>query len=540
MLLAGALACAACTPGPEPGRPLFPSGAVDAAMGGEGGGSEDAGVFADAGLAPRDAEVGDASTSDVGGVDLGTDAGAVGASDGGSPVPRVACSVVVTTELELESALANVRAGTTVCLEARVWRDLRLEVAAEGLAEAPVVVAAERPGATVLTGAMSLALGGRHVVVTGLVLRDGASAGSHLIDFRAGGRECHGCRISNLAVVELEDEGDTKWVSLRGEGNRVDHSVFYGKANDGALLVVWRPDDGPDRHRIDHNLFAERPPLGRNGGETIRVGTSAHAQSSSFTAVEDNYFYRSDGEIEIISNKSGHNIYRRNVFQRSAGLLTLRHGNDCIVEQNVFLTEGVSGGGGIRVVGARHRIANNYVEGCRTGSNVRGGLVLMAADVDPAPNGYQRVEDVDLVHNTIVDCQQSLLVGGGSGSVSPRRIRVAANLFAPLGAGDVARVVLSVEPATYQSNLYFGGELRLPEAGFTEADPQLRRGAGGLLRPAVEGPVQGAAPVGLVAVDLDDDPRGGAPDIGADELGVGPSRLPIERSAVGPTFSVAR
>ncbi len=43
--------------------------------------------------------------------------------------------------------------------------------------------------------------------------------------------------------------------------------------------------------------------------------------------MENNWFEGCDGETEIISNKSGGNTYRGNVFFRSAGALTLRHGN---------------------------------------------------------------------------------------------------------------------------------------------------------------------------------------------------------------------
>jgi len=34
----------------------------------------------------------------------------------------------------------------------------------------------------------------------------------------------------------------------------------------------------------------------------------------SFTTVEQNYFYRCDGEHEVISNKSCRNLYRGNTF----------------------------------------------------------------------------------------------------------------------------------------------------------------------------------------------------------------------------------
>ena len=90
--------------------------------------------------------------------------------------------------------------------------------------------------------------------------------------------------------------------------------------------------------------------LGVNGGETIRIGTSANSMESSRTIVENNTFKNCDGEIEIISNKSANNIFRNNLFLESKGSLTLRHGNNTLVEGNVFLGNNVSKTGGIRVI----------------------------------------------------------------------------------------------------------------------------------------------------------------------------------------------
>nr|WP_317039131.1 chondroitinase-B domain-containing protein [Winogradskyella sediminis] len=45
-----------------------------------------------------------------------------------------------------------------------------------------------------------------------------------------------------------------------------------------------------NNHQIDHNYFGHRPDLGENGGETIRIGTSANSMKSSKTIVESNTF----------------------------------------------------------------------------------------------------------------------------------------------------------------------------------------------------------------------------------------------------------
>ena len=53
-----------------------------------------------------------------------------------------------------------------------------------------------------------------------------------------------------------------------------------------------------NEHHIDHNHFAGRPPLGKNGGETMRVGTSEVSMNVSKTLVEENLFTHCNGEAD--------------------------------------------------------------------------------------------------------------------------------------------------------------------------------------------------------------------------------------------------
>ena len=167
--------------------------------------------------------------------------------------------------------------------------------------------------------------------------------------FRAARRCPCGNTATNCAITDGNPplaETDTKWVSLYGVDNRVDHCYFAGKRNRGTTLVVWL-SARPNRHRIDHNHFGPRPPLGVNGGETIRIGTSDGSMHESLTVVEDNLFEACNGEFECVSNKSCGNVYRRNTFRRCTGALTLRHGNRCRIEGNFFLGEGAANAAGV-------------------------------------------------------------------------------------------------------------------------------------------------------------------------------------------------
>ncbi len=167
-----------------------------------------------------------------------------------------------------------------------------------------------------------------------------------------------------LAILDYsvpDKQTDTKWVSLYGSHNRVDHCYIRGKTNSGTTLVVWLSDQ-PNYHQIDHNHYDPRPALGFNDGETIRVGTSDWSMHNSFAVVEENNFEGCSGEIEIISNKSCENVYRNNTFVDCEGTLTLRHGNRCSVEGNFFLGHHKRETGGIRVNREDHKILDNYLE----------------------------------------------------------------------------------------------------------------------------------------------------------------------------------
>lgn len=69
------------------------------------------------------------------------------------------------------------------------------------------------------------------------------------------------------------------------------------------MVIQITVEDGGDHnhHQIDHNIFGYRKPFGGNGAEIIRVGNSWSSQLPSYSIIEENIFYRCDGENEIIS-----------------------------------------------------------------------------------------------------------------------------------------------------------------------------------------------------------------------------------------------
>lgn len=299
-------------------------------------------------------------------------------------------------------------------------------------------VRAETPGGVVLTGTSSLFVGGEGNIVEGLWFRDGA-APKAVITIEGSRNRVSGCVIENYNGPDKAV--DTKWISIYGESNEFDHNYVAGKTNRGTTLVVWlkKGDNAGARHRIHHNHFGPREPLGENGGETIRVGDSSTSLQPGRCIVEQNWFTRCDGEIEVISNKSCENVYRGNVFRECEGTLTLRHGNACLVEENVFLGEGHARTGGVRIIGEDHRVERNHFERL-TGTGSRAAISVMQGIVDTPLNGYAQVKRAVIRENTIVGCAEAmaLSVKGAQTTLEPVELRIADNRVV---AGGVDRPV---------------------------------------------------------------------------------------------------
>lgn len=324
-------------------------------------------------------------------------------AEAGHPVKSVA---------EFKAALSHAQPGDTITLAEGEWRDAELVFEAKGAAGKPITLRAEKPGKTILTGQSRLRIGGQHLVVSGLYLR-GAYHPDQLIEFRRDSKRlATDCRLTECAIVDCNapDGGDTHWLGLYGQRNRVDHCWIEGKTTLGTTLVVWLGEEEPAAHRIDHNYFGPRPHLKKNGAETIRVGDSKSSMKWSRTVVEANCFQGCDGEVEIISNKSCGNIYRGNTFLRCAGTLTLRHGNDCLVQGNCFLGDNAKESGGVRIIGERHRVEGNYFQDL-AGKEARAGLAVVNGQAGAVLNGYFQVIDATITGNTWVNCRQPVYIG---------------------------------------------------------------------------------------------------------------------------------
>ena len=302
---------------------------------------------------------------------------------------------------ELKNLTLN--AGDTVVLADGIYSsDERIKFSpTTGTADNPITFKAATPGGVKFTGGLQMSIGGDYVIVDGFYWQGGYGA-SNFIEFRDGSDYANYSTIQNCAIdglaISPDDKADNgttsitkhRWIVLYGTYNSVINCSFMNKESAGALILVELAYNASPNgttntsciavgHTISNNYFykyAKIDPTLSNSGdsETIRIGSSENQNVNSNTIVTNNYFVESDGENEIITNKSKNNQFINNTFRRCRGSLVLRHGSNALVNGNYFLGENIYGTGGIRITDSNHIITNNYIQDCitsRTSSNTR-------------------------------------------------------------------------------------------------------------------------------------------------------------------------
>lgn len=437
-----------------------------------------------------------------------------------------ASRILVTTETEFDNSTKNAIAGDTIVLKNGIWENIELKFYASGEKEKPIVLTAESPGKVVLTGTSILKIYGEYLEVHDLDFKDGHSYSEAVISFRKSSKElAKNCRLTNCRILNYNptsDETAYKWVSIYGQNNRVDHCKFDGKNHEGALLVVWL-NETMNNHRIDHNYFTNIQHLGRNGAETIRIGTSSTSLIHARTIVEYNLFEDCDGEIEIISNKSEYNTYRYNTFRNNDGTLTLRHANNCEVYGNFFFGHPNKASGGVRIIGEGHKVYNNYFQDLK-GTSYRATISMVNGIPNSLPNLYHQVKNAEVVHNTIVGCREPFNIGIGAGkdseqTLSPENCIIANNIVDKVTGDKVITYTDIPTNIKYYSNYFHHSNIGISNEGIFNQDPELIFSEE-IWRPSNSSNVIDASLniFQYVTSDIDGHPRDQAPDIGSDEI----------------------
>ncbi|MEM6803439.1 MAG: polysaccharide lyase 6 family protein, partial [Bacteroidota bacterium] len=388
---------------------------------------------------------------------------------------------------EFNQAVANAKAGDQIVLARGVWKDVELVFTGEGTAEAPIVLTVEEKGKVSLEGQSNLRIAGTYLHVEGLVFKNGYTPTNEVISFRKSKEElANYCRVTECVIDNYNNperfESDY-WVGIYGKHNRFDHNYLTGKRNQGVTLAVRLNTEASQENfnRIDHNYFGQRPILGSNGGESLRIGTSHYSLTNSNTRVEYNYFNKCDGEHEIISNKSGQNTYSNNTFYECQGTLTMRHGNETLIKENYFFGNGKPNTGGIRIINEKQTVVGNYCEGL-TGYRFRGALVIMNGVPNSPLNRYFQVKDSKASNNSFIDCDYIQLCAGSDEerSAIPENSIVSNNLIYNTKKDNVFTVYDDISGISFTNNI-LSPNIPPLNTGFKQKNLSFERNAEGLL-----------------------------------------------------------
>ena len=317
--------------------------------------------------------------------------------------PLSSAKTTVDSKKSFAKAIKKAKAGDTIVIANGRYHDWSAELDCKGTSNKPVTIRPQSPGGVVFTGTSHFSITGSYVTVDGLQFKE-CDFKKNLLEFK---RSVH-CRIVNCV---FENSGGAKAAIRISPGAQNNHITDCRFSNIAARCVNLTMSDEivehgiPTGNVIRNNHFKDIPRAGKNGRETIKIGTNQpkYGHVVVGTIVEGNLFERCNGEAEIISNKCAGNIYRRNVFNQCDGELVMRGGQNCLVEGNRFF----GGKGGIRLCGTGHVVKDNVIVNSRTT-----GIRLYFGMTKEQGGHYQAAGQCLIANNTIVNAQQVGILAG--------------------------------------------------------------------------------------------------------------------------------
>lgn len=394
----------------------------------------------------------------------------------------LANKIVVADVKSLSSANATAQPGDTIIMQNGIWKNITIVLNCKGNSIKPIVVKAETEGKVIISGNSQLRIGGEYIVIDGLYFHNGNAGNNPIINFCIDKNTvANHCRVTNIVINDfnnLKRLDENYWIALYGKNNRIDHSTFLNKKNLGVLLAVILEDEKSRNnfHLIDHNYFGKRPPLASNTGEIIRVGVSQHCEFNSNTQITNNVFEDCDGETEIISIKSCHNVIRNNLFKTCQGSVVLRHGNYNIVEHNLFLGNDKEGTGGVRIINKGQWVVNNLFYKCR-GEGFRSTISIMNGVPNSPAFRYVPVEDAMICNNSFVECAPLAFCDGSDSerSVIPKNVQFRNNIFYNTKDSFLYKSFDEISGIAFSGNLINNNLKQIVNEGFIKSKMPLEK-----------------------------------------------------------------
>lgn len=366
-------------------------------------------------------------------------------------------SYPVSTPGEYDAAQKLAVAGDTIIWQSGTFSGVRLTISKDR-----IIVRAAEPGKTIFTGDSRVEIKSSYVIFSGF-------------QFSGGNTDGDICKVSGshnlLEHLNFSNYHSKYYLNIVPgcQYNTVSYCNFERKPEDVQSSVVQIQADEriPGYHVISRCSFRNHTAPYNAGGdygiEALRIGYSFQSKFISRTTVEYCWFYKCNGDGEIISSKARENVFRYNTFENNGeSHFTLRHGSDNVVYGNFFL-----GGAGLRIKeGQNQMVYNNYFN---TGEYWT--IKLENYKADPLKN-------IVIAHNTFVGSGPMKL--GGKGDFQPGEVLISHNLFSnPTG---------TIQEDPTGKEMYSGnacsGMLNLPaDHGFYASKTTLEINSAGFYQP---------------------------------------------------------
>lgn len=391
-------------------------------------------------------------------------------------MPSFSAVYEVSSSKQIRLIASKLKPGDEVILASGTWHNQHIKLTAKGNAHAPIIVRAETPGKTVLTGDSYIRIDGAHIHLSGLYFTDGALSKGHVM--RIAGN--HHAIFDNAIVNYNPDSIETRyhWLSLYGSHHLVERNHFSGQRHSGVTAVVWLKNKADGHHIISHNYLGQHHRGNGNGFESIRIGTGKSSHLNPSVLVAHNLFEQCDGEMEIISNKSNDNLYVFNTFRQSSGTLTIRQGKRVGVAFNHFLGEGKKGTGGVRVIGEDHLVYGNYFYDL---AGRAGGVISLTAGTAVKPGEsktlYPQVRGALIAENTLRNNHRSYVaVAAGLGNKERKLLPVNVHFVANqlLKPADKEPLIVGAQNDSihWQRNVTTSNNIGYPAGQGLKAEPE--------------------------------------------------------------------
>lgn len=202
-----------------------------------------------------------------------------------------------------------------------------------------------------LKGKSSVKIDGSNFSVANLSLTDGNSS------FKAPGFIAEiaalNFKLINFSMLNFKcADADKDYVCVKQSATNFQmyNSSLNGKSNNGVFLRL----DFPLNNYIKCCAFQNFSKLKTdNGGEVIRMATSAFENKDANCTIDQCYFNKCLGDPEVVSVKCSANTIKNCIFENNdSSKLVLRHANRITVDRCYF------SGSGMRVYGKDHVIQN--------------------------------------------------------------------------------------------------------------------------------------------------------------------------------------